>query len=245
MLGVLDRQVEEVKFNGGFYKQRHRTAQGCAGRGEAARGAAAGARSASCRRRVRRRRASRLPLTESGKRQVEAAELDTAARRDRGRSGRRCQARCTIRNGTRMVQAELKRLEPLALEVERQRVGAERLPGLQEQPLRPRRRRGWRHEAREAKRAGLARGAGLQRDGVSHAGGDRGVAAEKARQDAAIAMIRARGRDAVSRRRARAQARAPGGGSGPAARERPTRWPFSLRTNQELDRCPGRPARPS
>ena len=133
VLGVLDRQIEEVTFNGGFYKQRieqlkdvppevvqlEEQMQGLKRQLEEA--TAAQARLAAS-------------LGEAARWREEVQKLDT---RLAGIEVDLAALPGAVYDQTRheIVQAELKRLDPLALELERQRVGADRVPLLREQQL--------------------------------------------------------------------------------------------------------------
>ena len=131
VLGVLDRQIEEVTFNGSFYKQRieqlkdvppevtqlEEQMQGLKRQLEEATAAQA------------RLTAS---LAEAARWREEVQKLDA---RLRGIEADLAALPGTVYDQARheLVQAELKRLDPLALELERQRVGADRVPLLREQ----------------------------------------------------------------------------------------------------------------
>ncbi len=131
VLGVLDRQIEEVTFNGSFYKQRidqlkdvppevtqlEEQMHGLKRQLEEAnatqaRLAASLAEAARWREEVQKLDARLAGI------EVDLAALPGAVY-DQARH--------------ELVQAELKRLDPLALELERQRVGADRVPQLHEQ----------------------------------------------------------------------------------------------------------------
>ena len=97
MLGVLDRQAEEVKFNGGFYTQRL----------EQLKDAPAEVKQLEeqlqelerkLQEAVRVGASLAAAVTESGKRQAEATELDRRLACHRGRSGR--PAGRGVRSGT-------------------------------------------------------------------------------------------------------------------------------------------------
>ena len=131
VLGVLDRQIEEVTFNGGFYKQRieqlkdvppeivqlEEQMQGLKRQLEEA--TAAQARLAASLGEAARWREEVQKLDA----RLAGIEVDLAALPGAVYD----QARHEL------VQAELKRLDPLALELERQRVGADRVPVVREQ----------------------------------------------------------------------------------------------------------------
>jgi len=131
VLGVLDRQIEEVTFNGSFYKQRidqlkdvppevtqlEEQMQGLKRQLEVA--TAAQTRLAGLLAEAARWRDEVQKLDA----RLAGIEVDLAALPGAVYD----QARHEV------VQAELKRLDPLALELERQRVGADRVPVLREQ----------------------------------------------------------------------------------------------------------------
>jgi exonuclease SbcC len=172
-------------------------------------------------------------VTESGKRQVEAAELD---RRLAAIEADLADLPGVVYDQERhaQVQTELKQLEPLALEVERHRVGAERLSNCraaatsETSPVAA--------QAREAKvRVSLAE-LGFSETAFRTLE-ESWVAAEKGRQDAAIAMIRAQG-EMQSAVDARAQAVRQVEDRARRAREA-DEVALQLRTNQELDAALG------
>lgn len=131
VLGVLDRQIEEVTFNGSFYKQRieqlkdappdvtqlEEQVQGLKEQLEQA--TATHARLAAS-------------AAEAARLEAEGKKLDTRLRKIADELAALPGA---VYDQARheLVQAELKRLEPLALDFERQRVVADRLAGFQQQ----------------------------------------------------------------------------------------------------------------
>jgi exonuclease SbcC len=131
VLGVLDRQIEEVTFNGSFYKQRidqlkdvppevtQLEEQMQALKRQLEEATATQARLAGSLAEAQRWREEVQQLEA----RVAGIEVDLAALPGAVYD----QARHEV------VQAELKRLDPLALELERQRVGADRVPLLLEQ----------------------------------------------------------------------------------------------------------------
>ena len=233
VLGVLDRQAEEVKFNGGFYTQRL----------EQLKDVPAEVKQLEeqllelerkLQEAVRVGASLAAAVTESGKRQVEAAELD---RRLGAIEADLADLPGVVYDQERhaQVQAELKRLEPLALEVERHRVGAERLSGLQDAAATSETSR-VAAQAREAKvRVSLAE-LGFSETAFRTLE-ESWVAAERGRQEAAIAMIRAQG-EMQSAVDARAQAVRQVEDRARRAREA-DEVALQLRTNQELDAALG------
>ena len=233
VLGVLDRQAEEVKFNGSFYTQRL----------EQLKDPPAEVKQLEeqlqelerkLQEAVREGAALAAAVTESTKQEAELADLDTRlAALDSDLSERPGVVYDQERHAH--VQAELKRLEPLALELERQRVGSERLAGLQELAATAETSR-VAAQAREAKvRVSLAE---LAFNEATYRELEEGWAAvEKARQDAALAMIRVQG-DMQAAVEARAQALRQVEDRARRAREA-DEVALQLRTNQELDAALG------
>ncbi len=233
VLGVLDRQAEEVKFNGSFYNQRleqlkdapaevkqlEEQLQELERKLQAA--VQAGASLAAA-------------VTESTKQRTEVAQLD---KRLSAIEADLAELPGVVYDQERHahVQAELKRLEPLNLELERHRVGAEKLAGLQDAAATAETSR-VAAQAREAKvRVSLAE-LGFSEEGYRDLEESWG-GAEKARQDAALAMIRVQG-DMQSAVTARAQALRQVEERSRRAKEADD-VALQLRTNQELDAALG------
>jgi exonuclease SbcC len=233
VLGVLDRQIEEVTFNGSFYKQRieqlkdvppevtQLEEQMQALKRQLEEGNAAQARlSASLAEAARwREDIQKLDARLAG------IEVDLAALPG------------TVYDQARheLVQAELKRLDPLALELERQRVGADQLPLLRDQQAGADQAR---LEA-ESRHAGI--GAALAALGFSDEG-FRTVerewrTSEAARQAAALTLVRDEA-EAAAAREAALQAARRIEDRARRAREADA-VALSLKTNQELDRALG------
>ncbi len=233
VLGVLDRQAEEVKFNGGFYSQRleqlkdppvevkqlEEQLQDLERRLQEAVQSGAGLVAA---------------MSESTKQRAEVGELD-----------RRLQAIETDLAGApgavydqerhAHVQSELKRLEPLALELEGQRARAERLPSLQELAATAETSR-VSAQAREAKvRVSLAE-LGFS-EAAYRALEDAWGSAERAKQAAALTMMKVQS-DMQSAVEARAQALRQVEDRARRAREA-DEVALQLRTNVELDSALG------
>jgi len=233
VLGVLDRQAEEVKFNGSFYNQRLEQLKDAPAEvkqleeqlqeleRKLQEAVQAGASLAAA-------------VTESTKRQAEVTGLD---KRLSALEADLAELPGVVYDQERHahVQAELKRLEPLALELERQRVGAERLAGLQEAAATAETSR-VAAQAREARvRVSLAE-LGFSEDAY-RALEEAWAGAERVRQDAAMAMIRVQG-DMQSAVTARAQALRQVEDRARRAREA-DEVALQLRTNVELDAALG------
>ncbi len=233
VLGVLDRQAEEVKFNGGFYSQRldqlkdppaemkQLEAQVQELERKLQEAVQVGARLAA-------------GTTESVKRKAEITGLD---KRLRALDADLAELPGVVYDQERHahVQAELKRLEPLALELERHLVRAERLPELTGTAAAAETSR-VAAQAREARvRVSLAELAfsEVRYRALEEEWGD----AEKVRQEAAVSMIKAQG-EMQAAVEARAQAQRQVEDRTRRAREA-DEVALQLRTNLELDAALG------
>ena len=233
VLGVLDRQIEEVTFNGSFYKQRieqlkdvppevtqlEEQMQGLKRQLEEAN--AAHARLAAS-------------LAEASRWRDEAQNLDA---RLAGIEADLAALPGAVYDQARheLVQAELKRLDPLALELERQRVGADRVPLLQEQKSGADAKRLDAEARDQGIRAALA-ALGFSEEGfrtVERAWRE----LETARQAAALTLVRDEG-EATAAKEATVQAARRIEDRARRAREADA-VALALRTNQELDHALG------
>jgi exonuclease SbcC len=233
VLGVLDRQAEEVKFNGAFYARRleqlkdtpaevtqlEQQLQELERKHQEA---------------VRKGASLAAAVMESTKQRAEMALLD---QRLAALEADLAELPGVVYDQERhaQVQAELKRLEPLALELERHRVVADRLGSVQDLAATAETSR-VAAQAREARvRVSLAE---LAFSEVSYrALEDEWAEAERVRQDAALAMIRVQG-EMQSAIDARAQALRLVEDRARRAREA-DEVALQLRTNQELDAALG------
>lgn len=233
VLGVLDRQIEEVTFNGSFYKQRidqlkdvppevtqlEEQMQGLKRQLEEA--TAAHARLAAS-------------LGEAARWREEVQKLDV---RLKGIEVDLAAVPGAVYDQARheLVQAELKRLDPLALELERQRVGADRVPLLREQKT----------VADAARLEALSRNANLASALAALGFSEEAFRQverewrdlEAARQAAALTLVRddaevAAAKDAALQAARRIEDRARRAQEADAVA-------LALRTNQELDRALG------
>jgi DNA repair protein SbcC/Rad50 len=230
VLGVLDRQMEDVVANGNFYKQRIEQLQ-----------LEPRELDEADRRRVALEHELSEATSEAGK--LEALAQESAALQDeRTRLARRVaelerslgrapSAYDQARHDA--LQASIRELEPLALEAERLRVVAERRPSAEAELEAAASARAAAASAAEELRARLA-ALGYSEEAYREAR-DAEAVAERARRDAELALVRARGESAAA---AEAVAAAERRRAERAEREREAQATgVELALHQELDRA--------
>ncbi len=233
VLGVLDRQAEEVKFNGSFYNQRLEQLKDTPAEVKQLE-----EQLAELERKlqdaVRTGAGLAAAHTEAAKQRAEVVDLE---KRFAALDADLAELPGAVYDQERHahVQAELKRLEPMALEVERHRNGAERLAALQELAA----------TAETSRVAAVAREAKVRvalaelkfSEAVYRELEEAWAGSERVRQEAALAMIRVQG-EMQAAVEARAQAVRQVEERARRAREA-DEVALQLRTNQELDAALG------